>query len=208
MGGRGEVPTWTGGPRSSRTAAPLHSPSFQGSRGPDGPPRGHGRALRPLWHSATSAHVSDLYHGLPGQAISQSPPLTCARLTFPTSRIVSAIRPGPLSTYPCRPRLPWGRSRATLRTPWCGIMQTTEMEGDLGGLPGGGGICMKLKRSKTPVSWSAGHARALGHHGGWVRAPRGWGQRAHLWPTPAHTHPPAAVLSTYQGWERVPQPRG
>ena len=145
--------------------------------------------------------------GLLGQAISQSSPLICARHTFPTSQIVSAIRPGPLNTYPCRPRLPWGCSRATLRTPLCGIMQMTEMEGDLGRLPGGDGICTELKRSKMPVSWSAGHARALSHHGGWVRAPPGWGQRAHLWPSPAHTHPPGAALSTHQGWERVPQPR-
>ena len=205
VGGRGEVPTWTGGPRSSRGGRSSTEPFTPGLPGLRQPLGGHAWPRGP----SDTQQLALLFRsaGLLGQATSQSPPLVCARHTFPTSRIVSAIRPGPLNTYPCRPRLPWGPSRATLRTPLCGIMQTTEMEGDLGRLPGGGGICTELKRSKMPISWSAGHARALGHHGGWVRAPRGWGQRAHLWPSPAHTHPPAAALSTHQGWERVPEPR-
>lgn len=202
---------WVGGERSPRgaspdatlgegdpgavPAAPLQSPSSQGSRGSIGPPGGPARAPGPLWRSATSSHVWDQCYCL---SAGQAPaPLICARHTFPPSQTGSGIRPSPLSTYPCRPGLPWGRSGATLRTPWYGIMQTAEMEGDLGRPPGGGGICMELKRSKTPVSWSSGCAQALGHHGRWLRAPWGWEERAHLWPTPAHTHSPTAALSTH-----------
>ena len=173
MGGWGEVPTrsvprrysWGGRPRSSpsRSSTEPFIPGFPGLH----------RSTRrtclgpgPLWHSATSSHVWDQCYCL---SAGQAPaPLICARHTFPPSQTGSGIRPSPLSTYPCRPGLPWGRSGATLRTPWYGIMQTAEMEGDLGRPPGGGGICMELKRSKTPVSWSSGCAQALSHHGGWL----------------------------------------
>ena len=189
MDRRNSETRWVGGERSPRgvspdatpgegdpggaPAAPLQSPSFQGSRGSIGPPGGHARAPGPLWHAATSSHVWDQCHCL--SASQAPPPLICARHTFPTSQIVSGIRPSPLSTYPCRTRLPWGRSGATLRTPWCGIMQTIGMEADLGRPPGGGGLCVELKRSKTPVSWSLAALRPSATPAGGSK-PRGGGR--------------------------------
>lgn len=60
-----------------------------------------------------------------------------------------------------------------------------------------------------PISWSAGHARALSHHGGWVQAPRGWGSghtcgphlltRIHLQLRSQHTKGGRGFLSQESG---------
>lgn len=111
---RPQMLLWGEGDPGAAPAAPLQSPSFQGSWASIGPPGGHAQAPGLLWHSATSSHVWDQCYCL--SASQAPPPLICAGHTFPTSWIVSGIRPGPLSTYPCRLRL-----ACTLRTPWCGI---------------------------------------------------------------------------------------
>lgn len=200
---RPQMLLWGEGDPGAAPAAPLQSPSFQGSRASIGPPGGHTRAPGPLWHSATSSHVWDQCYCL--SASQAPPPLICAGHTFPTSWIVSGIRPGPLSIYPCRPRLAWGPSGATLRTP------PSADDRD-----GGGSEKSSWRRWHLHEVEEEQNARLLERwpHSGprpprWAGpSPMGVGGAGTPWPTPAHTHPPAAALPTHRGWERAPRPRG
>lgn len=172
-GGQGEVPTWSvprcysGGRGTQEQPQPLLYRALR-SRVP-GPPSVHQEDTpRPQGSSGTQQLA--LMSGTSAIACQQARHLRPSSVQGTPSHLMDSLRHQARSPE----HLPL-QTQAGLhpQDPMVWDKQTTEMEGDLRSLPGGGGICMELKRSKTPVSWSAGRTRALGRHSGQVRAP--WG---------------------------------